>query len=90
MKTLGAGIPMERIALDIVGELPRTENGNRYILVICDYFTKWVEAFAMPNMETVTIARLLVREVLTRFGIPSSQMKENNLRETSSRRCAKC
>ena len=72
MKTLGAGIPIERIALDIVGELPRTENGNRYILVICDYFTKWVEAFAMPNMETVTIARLLVREVLTRFGIPSS------------------
>lgn len=55
-----------------MGELPRIENGNRYILVICDYFTKWVEAFAMPNMETVTIARLLVQEVLTRFGIPSS------------------
>lgn len=56
---------MERIALGIVQELLRTKDGNRYILVIC-------EAFPMPNMETVTIARLLVREVLTRFGILSS------------------
>jgi transposase InsO family protein len=40
--------------------------------VICDYFTKWVEAFDIPNMEVLTIARLLDREVLTRFGIPAS------------------
>ena len=72
MKTLGAGMPMERIGIDIVGELPRTEEGNRYIVVICDYFTKWVEAFAMPNMETVTIAKLLVEQVISRFGVPKS------------------
>jgi hypothetical protein len=72
MQTLGAGIPMERIALDIVGELPQTENGHRYIVVICDYFTKWVEAFPMPNMETITIASLLVQEVVSRFGVPVS------------------
>ena len=42
---------MERIATDILGELPETEDGNRYILVVSDYFSKWTESFAMSNME---------------------------------------
>ena len=29
--------PFQRIAMDIVGPLPRTQKGNRYILVLCDY-----------------------------------------------------
>ena len=43
--------PMERIAIGILGELPITERGSRYILVIGDYFTKWTECHAMPNIE---------------------------------------
>ena len=44
MQIVRSGIPMERIAIDILGELPITTNGNKYILVIADYFTKWAEA----------------------------------------------
>ena len=51
MKLLKNGITMDRIATDILGELPMTEQGNRYILVISNYFTKWTEIFPMPNME---------------------------------------
>jgi hypothetical protein len=65
-----SGVPMQRIATDIVGELPETENGNKYILVVSDYFTKWTEAFAMANMEAGTVARIMVEEVVTRFGVP--------------------
>ena len=42
-----------------------TSGGNKHILVISDYYTKWTECFAMPNME----AKLLVEEVIVRFGI---------------------
>ena len=35
--------------LDIVGPLPSTKSGNRFILVIVDYFTRWPEAYAMPD-----------------------------------------
>lgn len=72
MQIVGAGMPMERIAVDILGELPRTERGNRYILVVSDYFTKWTESFAMPNMEARTVADIMVREVITRFGASST------------------
>jgi hypothetical protein len=49
---------MERIAMDILCELPETSGGNKHILVISDYYTKWIECFTMPNMEAKTVATL--------------------------------
>ena len=34
--------------------------GKKYVLVVGDYFTKWVEAYTMPNMEAGTVAELFV------------------------------
>ena len=62
--------PLERIALDIMGPMPMTESGNKYILVVGDYFTKWKESFAFPNQEAKTIAEKLVKEVISRYGAP--------------------
>jgi hypothetical protein len=47
-----------------------TERGNKYILVIADYFSKWTECFPMRNMGTGTLARIIVEKVITRFGVP--------------------
>ena len=65
-----AKYPLERIAMDILGPLPETEHGNKYILVIGDYFTKWKEAYPMRNMEATTVANILVHEFISRFGAP--------------------
>ena len=62
--------PMERVAVDILGPLPLTERGNRYILVLCDCFTKWTEAYPIPDQESLTIARTIVNEFISRFGTP--------------------
>ena len=38
-----AGYALERVHIDIMGPLMETQKGNKYILVIVDQFTKWVE-----------------------------------------------
>lgn len=72
MQIVGSGSPMDRITTDILRELPETDNGNRYILVVADYFTQWTECFAMPNNESKTVATKIVEEVITRLGVPDT------------------
>ena len=62
---------MDRIALNILGPLPVTSNGNEYLLVVGDYFTKFSEAFAIPNHTALTVADKLVNEFIARYGVPS-------------------
>ena len=50
--------------------LQYTNKGNRYILVIADYFTKWTEAYALPNHTAVTVAETLITEFVCRWGMP--------------------
>ena len=64
------GVPFERIAMDLVGPLPQTDRGNVYILVICDYFTKYVEAFALPDQQADTVATAFLEGWIARLGAP--------------------
>lgn len=64
------GAPLDRVAIDILGELPETERGNKYILVISDYFTKWTQAFALPNQTAQSVADILCIEFFSLFGCP--------------------
>ena len=64
------GFPMEHVALDVLGPLPKTKHRNRYALVVLDYFTCWVKAFSIPNQEAPTIAKVFVCEWVCRFGAP--------------------
>lgn len=65
-----SGTPFERVALDILGPLPTTNHGNKYLLVVMDYFTKWPEAYPLPNQEATTVAEALVNQWVSRFGAP--------------------
>lgn len=67
MQTIHAGYPMQVVAVDITGPLPESEAGNRYILVVGDYFTK---AYAIPDQEARTVAMKLVDEFYCRFAPP--------------------
>ena len=77
---------MERVALDVIGPLSKTIGGNRFILVICDYFTKWPEAYAVPDHKAGTVASKLVDEWVSRYGSCKryTRIKDVTLRVKSS------
>ena len=70
MKSVPVGEPMRMWAMDFVGPLAETEDGNKYLLVVSDYFTKWVEAFPLKDQTAAATARAL-NELFARHGVPA-------------------
>lgn len=70
LQVYNVGTPFERVQMDILGPLPRTNSGNKYLLVVVDCFTKWVEAFPLKNIRTKTVAEVFVEQVISRHGVP--------------------
>ena len=65
-----AGKRMERVHLDMMGPFPEPRSGNKYILVMVDQFTKWVEVQPLPEISAETTARAAVDGFFSRFGYP--------------------
>lgn len=70
MKRYLAGEKFERIAIDITGPFPKSENGHLYILVVADYFSKFMEIFPLPNIEVETVAEVIFKGWIKRYGCP--------------------
>jgi len=56
--------------------MPRTLRGNRYVVVFVEYLTKWVEAYAVEDQTSETIARLLIDNVVCRHGAPTQLLSD--------------
>ena len=78
------GYPFSRVGLDLVGPLPLTKNGNKYIIVLVDYFTKWTEAEPLKSTESEDVIRFL-KSVFSRHGIPEVLVTDNGPQFVSDR-----
>ena len=83
LQSVKVGYPMQMVAVDILGPLLESDTGNSYILVATDYFTRWVEAYPIPNQEAVTVAKKLTDELFFRFG-PPDQLHSDQGRQFES------
>ena len=61
---------MERVHRDILGPFNTSEDGNRYVLMMIDQFTKWAEMAAIPEQSALTIAEKFVVNFVVTFGCP--------------------
>ena len=72
LETIQAEYPLQKISWDIMEPLPVSAKGYKYILVVTDLFTKWVEAFPLCSTEYTMLATVLVDEIVCRYGVPTN------------------
>jgi len=56
--------------MDVLSGSPTATDGSKYVLVVVDAFTKWVEAYALPDQEASTCMTAAYNEFFARFGLP--------------------
>lgn len=62
--------PFDSIGIDLVGPLPKSQSGMKFIIVATDYATRWVEARAIKYKTAGTIVKFLIEEIFIRHGPP--------------------
>lgn len=69
--------PFARIALDMVGPLPQTLSGNKYILTFIDLYTGWPMAFPVPDKSAENIVHLIIDEIFPVHSAPLQIVTDN-------------
>ena len=71
MQSIKTAYPLERIQIAILGPLPETNKGNKYVAVVVDMYTKWPEAYALPDQEANTVAQTVMDNFRMPLRLPS-------------------
>ena len=69
--------PNERVHIDLFGELKTSHEGNKFICVITDSFSKYTELVAIPNKSAESVAKALFERWIIRFSAPECLVSDN-------------
>ena len=69
------GKPFFKVATDIVGPLPRTDRGHKYLLTLVDYATRYPDAIPLKDITASAVADGLV-EMFARYGVPAELISD--------------
>lgn len=75
--------PFQLISMDLLGPLPRSKKGNQHLLVITDWFTKYVIVKPLTKATAIQITRFLEQQVFLVYGIPQVILCDNGVQFTS-------
>ena len=68
--------PFQILGVDVM-ELPQTTKGNRYVIVLQDFLSKWLFVFPAPDQKAIRIAHLLTKEVVPFLGVPDALLSDH-------------
>ena len=73
---LPVGFINQRVHLDLTGPFEITPRLNKYLLLMIDSFSQYVEIVALPNIEAVTVGQAFFTHWVTRHGVPLSLLSD--------------
>jgi hypothetical protein len=65
-----------------MGPFPLSPKQNRYLMVVCDYFTKFPILYPMPKVTSQIIVKVM-RETFMTYAVPSDVICDNGVQFTS-------
>ncbi|UYV72818.1 hypothetical protein LAZ67_10000882 [Cordylochernes scorpioides] len=60
----------QRVGMDLLGRFPKSDNGNKWIIVCTDYLTRFAVTKALPTGEAKEAAKFLMEDVVLKHGAP--------------------
>jgi hypothetical protein len=69
--------PLQRWGLDLLGPLPPTQGNLKYVMVVVEYFSKWIEAKPLATITLVTVQKFFWQNIVCRFGVPKAITVDN-------------
>ncbi|GBM88478.1 Transposon Tf2-6 polyprotein, partial [Araneus ventricosus] len=63
-----ANFPFEKVGIDAVGPFVTSSEGNKHLIVMTDYFSKYAEAYPVKNIQSETVCKVLM-DFISRHGI---------------------
>ncbi|RWS19968.1 pol polyprotein-like protein [Leptotrombidium deliense] len=76
--------PMSKIGLDIIGMLPTSTRGNRFILVVTCYLTKYAITKAVKHVTAKDVAEFLLHDVILKFSAFETLISDNGVQFRSN------
>ena len=72
--------PFSMWGMDVIEPItPKASNDHRFIFVVIDYFTKWVEAASYASVTKAVVARFIKKEIIYRYGLSKRIISDNDL-----------
>lgn len=69
--------PWEQVTLDLIGPLPRSRQGNVWLLVMQDRFSKWVELQPLRRATAPGVTKAITERIIYRHGCPEQIISDN-------------
>lgn len=69
--------PWQMVSLDFMGPFPRSKEGYTYLIVLCDYFSKYVLTCPVRSAKASSLIRFLEEQVFLTYGVPESLICDN-------------
>lgn len=75
--TMTSPWPFSMWGIDLIGPMLVGKGGVKYVVVVVDYFTKWVEAEPLAAITTRKLKDFVFKNIVCRFGIPHTLISDN-------------
>jgi hypothetical protein len=70
-------LAVAKMGLDLLGPLPPAQGNLRYVVVVVEYFSKWIEAKPLATITSATVQKFFWQNIVCRFGVPKAITVDN-------------